>query len=211
MITWWHLFKTLGPKILLWIFNSPHTHTHIRLTPSDCSSEVCRSSFSTVRLQSEHTHKGSWRELDILLGCAVPFWPRMPASEGTAPSLRSHRHKRQRSPAVYGARWFKPNVNGVFVGHHRRRTIRQIYIMRNSHFSIYIGVIHDKFVLWKKLWLHVNTGHLHFKKKVNQIDLTHCRLSSCQCEHSSKPDKFNSSPQSGYYKQADTHYILFFY
>lgn len=70
------------------------------LTPNDCSSAVCRSSFSTVRLQSEHTHKGSWRALGVLAGCAVPFWPEIPASEGTALSLRSHRHRRQRSPAV---------------------------------------------------------------------------------------------------------------
>lgn len=70
------------------------------LTPNDCSRAVCRSSFSTVRLQSEHTHRGSWRALGALLGCDVPFWPVIPASEGTAPSLRSHRHKRQRSPAV---------------------------------------------------------------------------------------------------------------
>lgn len=87
------------------------------LTPSDCSRAVRRSSFSTVRLQAEQTHRGSWRALGVLLGCDVPFWPGIPASEGTAPSLRSHRHKRQRSPAVYGARWFKPNVNGVCGDH----------------------------------------------------------------------------------------------
>lgn len=82
------LFITLILFTLMW------------LTPKDCSRVVCRSSFSTVRLQSEHTHRGSCRALGVLAGCAVPFWPEMPASEGTTVSLRSHRHKRQRSPAV---------------------------------------------------------------------------------------------------------------
>lgn len=82
------LFITLILFTLMW------------LTPKDCSRVVCRSSFSTVRLQSEHTHRGSCRALGVLAGCAVPFWPEMLASEGTTVSLRSHRHKRQRSPAV---------------------------------------------------------------------------------------------------------------
>lgn len=96
---------------------NPISFTRRWLTPSDCSRAVCRSSFSTVRLQSEQTHRGSWRALGVLVGWDVPFWPGIPASEGTAPSLRSHRHKRQRSPAVYGARWFRPNVKGVCGDH----------------------------------------------------------------------------------------------
>lgn len=113
------------------------------LTSSDCSRAVCRSSFSTVRLQSEHTHRGSWRALGVLLRCDELFWPGIPASEGMAPSLRSHRHRRQRSPAVYGARWFKPNVNGVWNKHEERAREREKYKAHKY-----------TFILIKLVWSH---------------------------------------------------------
>lgn len=85
-----------------------------RLTTSDSSIAAwgCDSSFSTVRLQSGHTHTGSCRSLGALKGWEVVFCPTTPVSRGVL-SLRSLRHSRQRSPVVLGALWFRPKVNGV--------------------------------------------------------------------------------------------------